>query len=597
MKLPEGVTFQHGKVSLWPFQREIADAISDPTIERVTLVKPVRVGFTTLLTGAIGSWVANEPSPILVLLPTEDDCRDYMVSDIEPVFEATPELNGALMGDQDERGRNTLLARRFPGGFLKLVAAKSPRNLRRHTVKVLLIDEADGMETSKEGSPLLLAERRTLQFPDRKIVVGSTPVDLDTSFVLRSYANSDQRVFEVPCVECGVFNEILFKNIKWDEGKPHTAHYQCPHCQAAISERFKTEMVAKGAWRATRPEINEGRERTHAGFRLNALISPLPNASWPQLVTEWLAAEGTPESEQPFVNTIEGRGWRGAGSELDPAKIAEAVNPRIGLSGTNDDGSLRMPEEVVLLTAGVDVQKDRLEVSIWGYAQLKTDRPVDARAKRTAERQYGLGHFIIIGSPEDDMTWLELDETLRTKWHHPLGAMIGLSAVGVDTGDYTDEAYNFCRPRYMRGVLAFKGMAGMKRNIYQRSKNSKLAPTPLHIIGVDVVKNRIFQRLENPKLVTFSPDMVIDRPDYYDQLCGERRLITYVNGQPTVRFVRKGTGIPVEALDCKVYADAARQTLGALNGFEIRLREQASQRKSDKPSPTLGDLSREMHNR
>lgn len=55
--------------------------------------------FTTLLPGAVASFVDNEPSPILALLPTEADCReancrDYMVSDIEPVFAASPALRG-----------------------------------------------------------------------------------------------------------------------------------------------------------------------------------------------------------------------------------------------------------------------------------------------------------------------------------------------------------------------------------------------------------------------------------------------------------------------------------------------------------------------
>ena len=52
IRLPEGVSALPGQVRLWQHQRGIADAISDPEIERVTLVKPVRVGFTTLLTGA-----------------------------------------------------------------------------------------------------------------------------------------------------------------------------------------------------------------------------------------------------------------------------------------------------------------------------------------------------------------------------------------------------------------------------------------------------------------------------------------------------------------------------------------------------------------
>ena len=129
IKLPEGVSALPGGVRLWPYQPGIADAISDPLIERVTLVKPVRVGFTTILTGAIGSYVVNEPSPILALLPTEADARDYMVSDIEPIFDASPVLRGALGDAEDEGGRNTLLSRRFAGGSLKIVAAKSPRNL------------------------------------------------------------------------------------------------------------------------------------------------------------------------------------------------------------------------------------------------------------------------------------------------------------------------------------------------------------------------------------------------------------------------------------------------------------------------------------
>lgn len=106
--LPEGTSALPGRVRLWPYQREIADAISDPEIERVTLVKPVRVGFTTLLTGAIASFVANEPAPILLLEPTDSDARDAVVSDIEPVFAASPALRGLLSADAEDGERNTL---------------------------------------------------------------------------------------------------------------------------------------------------------------------------------------------------------------------------------------------------------------------------------------------------------------------------------------------------------------------------------------------------------------------------------------------------------------------------------------------------------
>ncbi|MEL6725788.1 MAG: phage terminase large subunit family protein, partial [Pseudomonadota bacterium] len=172
VKLPASVASVQGPLRLWPFQRGIADAISDPDIERLWLVKPTRVGFTTLLTGTIASYVANDPCPIGVYQPTEDDCRDYMVSDIEPVFEASPKLHGKLSGAEDENGRNTLMQRRFAGGSLKLLAAKAERNFRRHNFRVLLMDEIDGMTPTKEGPPIDLAEKRTTSFRDRKIILG-----------------------------------------------------------------------------------------------------------------------------------------------------------------------------------------------------------------------------------------------------------------------------------------------------------------------------------------------------------------------------------------------------------------------------------------
>ena len=175
--LPEAVSALPGKVRLWPYQREIADAISDPMIERVTLVKGVRLGFTTLLTGAIGAYVANEPASILCLLPTDSDTRDYVVSELEPIFAATPALCDALAADTDEGGRNTLTSKRFAGGSLRVIAARAPRNLRRVTARILLVDEADAMEVTAEGNPVRLAERRTLSYSNRKIVIGSTPLD------------------------------------------------------------------------------------------------------------------------------------------------------------------------------------------------------------------------------------------------------------------------------------------------------------------------------------------------------------------------------------------------------------------------------------
>ena len=293
LRLPEGLAAKPGPVRLWAFQKGIADAITDPTIERVTVKKCVRVGYSTMLIGATASYVANEPAPILTLLPTEDDCRNFIVSDLEPIFDASPAVAGILATAADETGRNTIRHRRFPGGSLKIVAARSPRNLRAHTVRILLIDEEDAMEVTAEGDALDLAIKRTLSFPNRKIIRGSTPTDADTSTICREYDASDRRIYEIQCVECEEFAEPKWDQIEWEKDRdlqgnvtghrPKTAAWACPKCGVLIAERFKAEMVANGRWRATRPEV-EG----HAGFALSALISPHVNASWAALAAEYI---------------------------------------------------------------------------------------------------------------------------------------------------------------------------------------------------------------------------------------------------------------------------------------------------------------------
>lgn len=537
LRLPQGVSDQPGKVRLWAPQRGIAEAISDPAIERVTLVKPVRVGFTTLLTGAIASYVANDPSPILALLPREADCRDYVVSDVEPIFEATPALQGLLSSVSDESDRNTLLSRRFPGGSLKVIAAKAPHNLRRHNVRILLIDEADAMEPGAEGNPIILAERRTLSFASRKIILGGSPVIEDTSNVLRNYANSDGRVFEVPCPNCGAFTEILWEHIRWEKGRPETAAFRCPHCESLIDERHKPAMVESGQWRATRPGV-----KGHAGFRLNALVSTLPNARWGALADEFLTARPYPDKLQGFVNTILAQGWREAAEEIDDAALAARAEP-FSLE--------EIPAEVLVITAGVDVQRDRLEIVFLGYGR---------------EEIFVLGNRVIWGAPDENETWAELDDLLRSTWHHPAGGIMRLDAAGVDAGDgeNMDRVIEFCRSRFGRRIVAIKGAAGNRPVIEQ----SKTRGSRLFIVGVDGVKGQIAGRLSRDSSIRFSNSL---EPRYFEELASEKRTLKYHRGAPLRQWVRI-SGRRAEGLDCTVYAWAVRELVRVdLNRRETEL--------------------------
>lgn len=527
---PATVSALPGRVRLWAYQRGICEAIDDPAIDRVTVIKSARIGYTSLLTGVIASYVANQPSPILAVLPTQDDARDYAVGDIEGTFDASPALRGLLDADADESGRSTLLSRRFPGGSLKLVAAKSPRNLRRHNARVLLLDEIDGFEIGNEGDPIKLAEMRTLAFRDRKIIAGSTPV-FDHGPVSRLYAESDQRVFEVPCPDCGEAHEVRWANIEWPDGRPDLAAWRCPSCAALVEERHKAQMVAAGRWRANAPHV-----QGHAGFRINALVSPHANAAWGKLAAEFIRAKDNPATLQTFVNLTLGEPWREAEDELDESDLMARREP-FGLPD-------RLPPEVLIVTAGVDCQDDRLEIVFLGHGK--------------GDSAFILGHSVVWGAIDAETTWLELDDALKTIWHHPGGGFLRVDAAVIDSGDggHADLVHGFTRARFGRRIVSGKGVSGFARPFLQRSSTRG---APLFLVGVDAIKAQLFNRLARGSGVRFSADL---SATFFEQLTSERRVVRYFKGQPVRRFERI-PGKRAEALDSTVYALAARQLVGA----------------------------------
>lgn len=432
-----------------------------------------------------------------------------------------------------------------------MVAAKAPRNLRAHNTRILVVDEADGMEMTAEGSPIALAEKRTLSFPDRKIIIGSTPIHEDASHVLGAYARSDKRIYEVPCPHCGAFHEVRWADIHWPEGRPQEAHWCCPGCGCAVEERQKPAMVAAGRWRATAQEV-----RGHAGFRLNALISPLANAAWGKLAAEFLASKDDPALLQTFVNTVLGEGWREAGEEIDEATLAARAEA-FSLDA--------VPEEVLALTVGVDVQRDRLEATFVGWTP-------------TGEACV-LGHKVVWGLPEEDATWAELDDLLKLRLPHPLGGRLAVDAVAIDSSDGATMAhvYAFAFPRAARKVLATKGAPGSRPWI-EKSKGRQKGGW-LWIVGVDGIKGHLVGRIARGRWLRFSDSLPLA---WYEQLASERVVVRYARGQPQRRFERI-PGRRAEALDCVVYAFAAH----ALLNVNWDLREDALRRGAEPAAPKV----------
>jgi phage terminase large subunit GpA-like protein len=256
IRLPIGLSAEPGPIKLAPYMRAIADAIGDPKVERVTCIKSARIGWTTMLAGAVAHYMTRDPCRILALWPTESDARGWLISDLEPIFLDSPALRDVLPVPRPGRLDHVTLLHRIGerGAMLTAVGAGAPRNLRRHSAKVLMVDEADACETLSEGNPIALAVQRTLSFPDRKILVGSTPLDEATSHIARLYQQSDQRIFEVPCQCCGAFAEIAWRDIEWPPDRPQDAAWRCPHCRELVAEKHKAGMVRRGRRRAQRPE-------------------------------------------------------------------------------------------------------------------------------------------------------------------------------------------------------------------------------------------------------------------------------------------------------------------------------------------------------
>ena len=332
-----------------PYLRAIMDAFSDPAVNRVVFMKCARIGATEAGLNIIGYFIEQDPSPIFIVQPTVDDAKDFSKEQLTPTIEESAVLRARVSDAKSRDSGNTILAKIFPGGALYLVGANSPRGFRRRTARVVVLEEVDGYPPSAgtEGDQVKLAERRATTFQHRrKVYINSTPTLKGLSRIEAEFEQSDQRRYFVACPDCGKEQILTWKNLRWDDGKPATAAYLCTGCGVLIPEREKFGMVQRGRWMVTNPG------RTTAGFHLNALYSPW--ISWGELAEEWLVAQADPSKAklQVFINTALGESWEDRGHGKDE------------LEDRQEHYNTEVPRGVGLLTAGVDVQDDRLEMIV-----------------------------------------------------------------------------------------------------------------------------------------------------------------------------------------------------------------------------------------
>ena len=536
-----------GRWRTLPYQKGMMDAITDPAVEQVTVMKSARVGYSKILNHVIGYHIHQDPAPIMLVQPTIEDAQGYSKEEIAPMLRDTPVLKGLVSEAKAKDGANTILQKQFPGGTLSLVGANSPRGFRRVSRRIVLFDEVDGYPPSagSEGDQIKLGIRRTEYYWNRKIVSGSTPTVKDFSRIQRMYEQSNAQRFFVPCPHCNHMQYLRWAQIKWFDDDASTACYECEKCNEHIPHAKKRWMVERGEWRETKPGNGK-----HVGFHIWAAYSYSPNAAWSNLVEEFLEAKHDAEQLKTFVNTILGEVWE----DEYASKVSGDSLMQRAAEEKYKQGS--PPAEVLLLTCGCDCQDDRLSMSVWGVAR--------------DEEMYLVDRIVLHGSPSRPEVWKQLDEVLQKPYETEDGRKLNIEVCCIDSGGHhTQEVYGYARERAAMGVIAIKGMnvkgkpplgKASKVDINFKGRAMKNG-AQLFPVGVDGVKSLLFGRLKHndpgPGYLHFYPTV---GPDYFAELTAERQVLRYRNGFPERVWVKKSQS-PNEALDEMVYAYAALHRL------------------------------------
>lgn len=510
-----------------PYQREIMDCITDREIEIIVFEKSSQVGATEIINNIIGYYIAQDPSPILVLQPTLEMARTWSKDRLAPMLRSSPALKGKVKEPRSRDSENTVLHKKFPGGSLSIVGANSASSLASRPVRILLCDEVDRYPDSAatEGDPIQLAIKRTQTFWNRKIVLTSTPTIDGISRIQAAWETSDKRHYFVPCPHCNEYQILEWKYVQWDEDKPETAHYICHYCGGVMEEKDKIKMLEHGEWRAEKQTNNV------AGFHISELYSPW--STWKNMAETFVEVKKHPEQLKTFINCALGQVWADQGEELE----AHALMSR----AENYDSTL-IPDEVLVITAGCDIQKDRIEIQTVGWA-------LDSQS-------YVLQYQIVWGETSQSAVWNELDAFLKTRYQKEDGSYLPIACVAIDSGFQTQSVYNFCKPRSGRRIFAVKGMNTAGKPIAGRPVQTGKQRVPLVPVGTDSAKEVIFGWLQisepSPGYIHFPSD--VDN-EYFKQLTAEKRVIKYYKGYK--RLVFKPIRERNEALDCWVYCLAA----------------------------------------
>lgn len=539
-----------------PYLVEIMEALSPQSrVEEVVFQKSAQVGGTECGNNWLAYIIARGLGPTLAVSKSVGLAERYSKQRIDPMVRDTPALRGKIADRRLRDSGNTILQKAFPGGALLLAGAESAAGLRSMPIRNLFLDEIDAYpdDVEGEGDPVKLAERRTMTFARRKVFKVSTPTREASSKIAAAYRETDQRVYLVPCPHCGHAQRLVWAGLRFDkddDGRviPESVRYECEACGEAFREHHKRAMLEGGRWTPTADEPTGLRR----GYHISALYSPW--FPWWKVAHEFVQAQDSAERLISFVNTILGETWK---------EVAETPEWRHLYARRESWRQGTVPMGGHVLTAGVDVQRDRLELEVvaWGPRM----------------ESWSVEFVVLEGDPAAPAVWDKLEGYLSRTWPHESGTELRIARLAIDSGDQTQIVYSWAR-RFPEQVLPVKGGPDSMSEILGRAKMQDIRADGKRVrrgvkvwpVGSGTIKHEIYAylRLPPPTDEEDAPRGFVHFPadrdaEWFEQLCGEAWVRERDRRTKRYRWRWVKTRERNEALDCRVYARAALSSLGA----------------------------------
>ncbi|EGE6597526.1 phage terminase large subunit family protein [Escherichia coli] len=559
--LPKESSYTPGQWETLPFQVAIMNSMGNDRIRTVNLIKSARVGYTKMLLGVEAYFIEHKSRNSLLFQPTDSAAEDFMKSHVEPTIRDVPVLLELAPWFGRKHRDNTLTLKRFSSGVgFWCLGGAAAKNYREKSVDVVCYDELSSFEpdVEKEGSPTLLGDKRIEGSVWPKSIRGSTPKIKGFCQIEKAASESAHFMrFYVPCPHCGEAQYLKFGDdattfgLKWEKGKPETVYYLCEHNGCAIRQSELDQTDGRWICDNTGMWTRDGLTFYSAGdeeippprsisYHIWTAYSPF--TTWVQIVYDWLDALKDPNGVKTFINTTLGEPYEEA--------VAEKLSFELLLEKVCHYDA-QVPLRVVYLTAGIDSQKNRYEIYVWGWAP--------------GEEAFLIDKQIIMGRPEDEDTLKRVDAVIRKKYRHADGTEISISRVCWDTGGIDqDIVYQRSRKHGTFFVLPIKGASVYGKPVITMPKKRNQRGVFLCEVGSDTVKEMLYARFALPVVsaseVAPYTFRFPDNPDIFSyveakQLVAEELVEKVVNGRVKLQWdARKRRN---EALDCLVYAYAA----------------------------------------